>query len=59
MLRANLLAETDVRLQERAALVLEELIAAEAPGAATRLPDLPPLVEFNAPGIYVIRLPLA
>jgi two-component system OmpR family sensor kinase len=52
VLRANLLTETDVRLQERAALVREALIAAEAPGAATRLPNLPPLMEFNAPGIY-------
>jgi two-component system, OmpR family, sensor kinase len=53
ILQANLLREIDVRLQDRAQLVREELIAAEAPGAATRLPDLPPLVEFSAPGIYV------
>jgi hypothetical protein len=53
ILQANLLREIDVRLQDRAQLVREELIAAEAPGATTRLPDLPPLVEFSAPGIYV------
>lgn len=58
ILQANLLGEIDVRLQERAQLVREELIAAEMPGASTNLPDLPPLVEFSAPGIYVeLRAP--
>jgi heavy metal sensor kinase len=53
VLRANLLAETDERLEARAALILEELSANDEPGTTTRLPELPPLVEFNAPGIYV------
>jgi two-component system, OmpR family, sensor kinase len=58
ILQSNLLIEIDVRLQERAQLVREELIAAEMPGASTNLPDLPPLVEFSAPGIYVeLRAP--
>ncbi|PDV98216.1 sensor histidine kinase [Candidatus Chloroploca asiatica] len=58
ILQANLLAEIDVRLQERAALVREELIAAKLSGASTNLPNLPPLVEFSAPGIYVeLRAP--
>jgi hypothetical protein len=53
VLYANLLAETDDRLRDRAALVLAALVAAEQPDGRTRLSDLPPLVEFNAPGIYV------
>jgi signal transduction histidine kinase len=53
VLRANLLAETDARLEDRAELILDALGASDGPGAATRLPALPPLVEFDAPGIYV------
>ena len=53
VLRANLLAETDDRLQDRANLILDALSASDGPGATTRLPELPPLVEFDAPGIYV------
>jgi two-component system OmpR family sensor kinase len=53
VLRANLLAETDDRLQDRANLILAALSVSNGPGVATRLPKLPPLVEFDAPGIYV------
>ncbi len=51
-LQATLMTSTDARLRERAALIasLIQDAAAEQPA---QLPALPPLVEFNAPGIYV------
>ncbi|HEU4327025.1 MAG TPA: HAMP domain-containing sensor histidine kinase [Roseiflexaceae bacterium] len=51
-LQATLMTSTDARLRERAALIASLIQDAVAEQPA-QLPALPPLVEFNAPGIYV------
>ncbi|HEU5100335.1 MAG TPA: ATP-binding protein [Roseiflexaceae bacterium] len=51
VLRANLLEEIDGRLQERADLVTR-MLEADSDGA-NGTAHIPPLVEFDAPGIYV------
>jgi two-component system, OmpR family, sensor kinase len=54
VLQANLLSEIDKRLQERAALVITTLSSSgEKYDSSTHLLALSPLVEFDAPGIYV------
>jgi two-component system, OmpR family, sensor kinase len=54
VLQANLLSEIDKRLEERAALVTATFKPrSDEPGEGTHLLALSPLVEFDAPGIYV------
>ena len=53
-LQSNLLQEIDGRLRERAALVADALrLSGEHFDETPDLPALPPLAEFDAPGIYV------
>lgn len=52
VLEANLLQEVDARLQRRADLVDTALRETSA-DRGTSLPQTPPLVEFEAPGLYV------
>jgi signal transduction histidine kinase len=51
VLRANLFEQIDARLQERADL-MTRLLETDSDGANGRA-HIPPLVEFDAPGIYV------
>jgi two-component system, OmpR family, sensor kinase len=53
VLQANLLSEVDTRLQERAALVITALGSSPNDDDSARLLAITPLVEFDAPGIYV------
>jgi heavy metal sensor kinase len=53
-LESNLVQEIDARLRERAALVADALrLSGEHFDETPDLPALPPLAEFDAPGIYV------
>src|SRR5690349_9549736 len=54
VLQSNLLQEVDARLRERAQLVAGALRSSgQHLDQTPDLPALPPLAEFDAPGIYV------
>ena len=52
VLEANLYAELDTRLQERATLLTRTVGASAQPNTNPQIPALPLLEEFAAPGIY-------